>query len=97
MKRWGQIAVAVLLFAVIGVLTWQVVAKPEPVYQGKRLRQYLDQMAKDYPYGKNNPGVRAVYQLGPEAVPYLRALKDHDDVGLRTRVAVAIRQIESAK
>ena len=61
-----------LLFAVIGVLTWQVVAKPEPVYQGKRLRQYLDQMAKEYPYGVDNPRVRAVYQMGPDAVPYLR-------------------------
>ena len=49
LRRWGQIAVAGLLFVVVGVLTWKVLAKPEPVYQGRRLRQYLDQMAKDSP------------------------------------------------
>jgi HEAT repeat protein len=77
----------VLLFAVVGVLTWQVVAKPEPVYQGKRLRQHLDQMAKDYPYGVHNPGVRAVYQMGPDAVPYLRrSLHKKDSLYIRALV-----------
>jgi HEAT repeat protein len=87
LKRWGQIAVAGLLFAVVAVITWQVAARPEPVYQGKRLRQYLDQMAKDYPYAVDNPGVRAVYQMGPDAVPYLRrALRKKDTLYVKALV-----------
>jgi len=57
------------------------------VYQGKRLRQYLDQIAKDYPYGVDNPGVRAVYQMGPDAVPYLRrALHKKDSLYVKALV-----------
>ena len=87
LKAWGPIAVAALLLVVAAVITRHGVARPEPVYQGKRLRQYLDQMAKDYPYGKNNPGVRAVYQLGPEAVPYLRrSLHKKDSLSVKALV-----------
>jgi len=77
----------VLLFAVAAVITWQVVARPEPVYQGKRLRQYLDQMAKGNPYLVDSPGVRAISQMGPDAVPYLRhALRKQDSLYVKTLV-----------
>jgi hypothetical protein len=89
LKTWGQIAIAVLLLAVVGVITWQVAARPEPVYQGKRLRQYLDQMAKEDPYSVDSPGVRAVYQMGPEAVPYLRrALHKKDTLYVKVLVSL---------
>jgi HEAT repeat protein len=87
LKTWGQIAVAALLFVVATAIMWQVVARPEPVYQGKRLRQYLDQMARGDPFSVDSPGVRAIYQMGPEAVPYLRrALHKKDSLYIKSLV-----------
>lgn len=42
MRKQVQIAVAVLLAAIGGVATWEVLGDREPVYQGKPLSVWLE-------------------------------------------------------
>jgi len=66
MSKRLQIAVAVLLVAVAGVIAWQVLRQREPVYQGKRLSVWLVQ------YGTNRFPTLRDGELGPQAETAIR-------------------------
>jgi len=74
MRKRVQIALAVLLGAILGVLVWQIFRFREPVYQGKRLSVWLEQ------YGTNHWSAGqsgdldkqaeiAIRQIGTNAIP----------------------------
>jgi hypothetical protein len=74
MRKRVYIALAVLLVALAGVITWQVLREREPVYQGKRLSAWLKQ------YGTNHwaagsggeldkQAETAIRQIGTNAIP----------------------------
>ncbi|MDB6065067.1 MAG: hypothetical protein JWR26_1275 [Pedosphaera sp.] len=68
----------------------------EPVYQGKRLGQYLAEMADKSPYGPNDSAVEAVYQMGPEAIPYLRrALHRRDSYRVKGLIFLHAKLLKS--
>lgn len=79
MRKQVQIALAVLLVAVVGVIAWPALQEPEPVYRGKRLSAWLLQ------YGTNHwveghwsvgrkgdldtQAENAIHQIGTNAIP----------------------------
>lgn len=82
MRKRLQIALAVLLIAIAGVIAWRVLhsREREPVYQGKRLSVWLEQYGtnhfptvRDGPLGKE--AETAIRQIGTNAIPtYLRMI-----------------------
>jgi hypothetical protein len=77
MRKRVQIALAVLLVAVAGVIAWQVLGHREPVYQGKSASYWMN-----YDYRGPNPDrkFREVWQgLGSNAVPFLVRALDRSD------------------
>src|SRR5579864_2809300 len=82
MRKRCRIALAVLLVAIIGVISWQSLR--EPVYQGKRLTVWLEQYGtnhfptvRDGPLGKE--AETAVRRIGTNAIPvYLKILTARD-------------------
>jgi hypothetical protein len=71
MRNRVQIALAVSLIAVGGVIAWQVLREREPVYQGKPLSVWLE----SYDSPKNQQAWQqtdeAIRQIGPKAIPML--------------------------
>src|SRR5438045_5789104 len=67
MRKRVQIAVAVLLVAVIGVIAWEVLLshEHEPVYQGKRLSVWLRDSSG------TSELTNAVRQIGTNGIPTL--------------------------
>ena len=82
MQKRVQIALAVLLVMLVGVIAWQVLREREPVYQGKRLSGWL----QGYIHGGSYIGVQpepeadeAVRQIGTNATSaLLHMLRAHD-------------------
>jgi hypothetical protein len=64
MRKRVYIALAVLLVILAGVAAWQGRRQPEPVYQGKRLSDWLER-----PNGDDRE--QAIRQIGTNALPFL--------------------------
>src|SRR5689334_15924156 len=78
--------------AILGAIVWLISSSREPVYQGKTVREHLDQLAKVFANNRSfssgrtyvevkadDPVVKAIYACGPDAIPYLRrALRKHN-------------------
>jgi HEAT repeat protein len=79
MRKRVQVALAVLLVAIVGVIAWQVLGdrEPEPVYQGKALREWLRQYRLVLSAGDEervqarNMAEGAVRHIGTNAIPSL--------------------------
>ena len=70
MQKRVQLAVAVLLIMLAGMLVWQLQRVSEPVYQGKRLSQWLWSYSADV--ATLQPEIdRAIRGMGTNAVPIL--------------------------
>src|ERR1019366_8151646 len=65
MRKWFQIAVAVLLVILAGVIAWQVLRLRQPVYQGKPLSVWLESGRSDDLY------FQAIRHFGTNALPVL--------------------------
>jgi hypothetical protein len=70
MRKRVQIALAVLLVAVAGVLAWLVLREPEPIYQGKRLSFWLYQYERGGEEERNRAQT-AIRKIGTNAIPTL--------------------------
>lgn len=74
MPKRVQIALAVLLVAIVGVMMWEVLREREPVYQGKSLSQWLEEYNQNFLF-LNSPiraqAKSAVGQIGTNALPIL--------------------------
>jgi len=80
MKR-VQITLAVLLIAIAGVIVWQVSGRREPVYQGRTVDAWLDDMTPSpgVMTARNSEYAAALKQMGPKAVPFIfRKLRQND-------------------
>jgi HEAT repeat protein len=71
MRKRVQIAIAILLVIVAGVIAWQAVRERQtgPVCRGRRLDYWLQQYAKQTP--QLSEATNAFRQLGERAVPWL--------------------------
>jgi len=83
MRKRVQIALAVLLVAIVGMVVWQVLREREPVYQGKRLTVWLDQYHTQNWAGHNRDSGRqaedAIRHFGTNAIPiYLKLMSTRD-------------------
>jgi len=77
MRKRVQIALAVSLVAIAGVIAWQVLRLREPVYQGKSASYWMN--ASLPPPDGGRKFFEIWKGLGPNAVPFLiQALNRHD-------------------
>lgn len=84
MRKRVQIALAVLLVAILGMIMWQVVRLREPVYQGKPLSLWL----QSYNADGDSPEVDdAVATIGTNAIPALLGMLQAKDSRLRLALA----------
>lgn len=91
----GTVIVGALSFA-----GWLASQPPEPSYKGRRVSEYLDELAKTIATNQNptagsvyveikydDARVRAMFESGPEAIPYLRR-------AIRRRGSVRVKATE---
>jgi HEAT repeat protein len=90
MPKRVQIALAVVLVALAGVMLWQVSPPREPVYEGKRLRRWLKAYAT--PGGPEAFADEAVRQAGTNAIPRLLSLLRFEDSALKVKFMDLMRQ-----
>ncbi len=72
MRKRVQIALAVLLVAIVGVAAWEVLGDREPVYQGKSLSVWLERYITHGSYIGVQPAQEAdeaIRQTGTNATP----------------------------
>src|SRR6266481_3095062 len=84
MRKQVQIALAVLLVGVGGVIAWQVRRLREPVYQGKRLSLWLQNYSPD---GDSPEVDEALRTIGTNAIPTLLAMLQAKDSTLKLELA----------
>ena len=91
MRKRLRIALAVLLAAIIGVVTWQALhpREPEPVYQGKGLRVWLSEYQSAW-LSQNGRGREiaesGVRQIGTNAIPTLLNMLRRKDPPLASKL-----------
>ncbi|MCX6924066.1 MAG: HEAT repeat domain-containing protein [Verrucomicrobia bacterium] len=91
MQKRVHVALAVLLVVLISAVVWQVLRsqKREPVYQGKRLRVWLDEYSFRTLTGAieaRNTAEAAIQQIGTNAIPTLLNLLRKKDSPLVARL-----------
>jgi HEAT repeat protein len=68
-----RVAVIVLFGVLLLGSIWQFSHQRELMYEGKPLQHYLDELANHYPpKSGDDPNIRAIYAMGPDAIPHLR-------------------------
>lgn len=72
MRKWLQRLLPATLLLLLAVFAWTVFHQSEPVYQGKHLGEYLDELANQKAPELDDQTANAVYHCGPRAIPYLR-------------------------
>src|SRR6266516_543899 len=82
MRNKAGIVLAILLLSTIGVVAWRKL-HPEPKFQGKPLREWLQQKADNS--GDWREATNALHQIGPRAVPYVVSKLRRDNSGLAKR------------
>jgi hypothetical protein len=85
MRKRVKIALAVLLVAAIGVIAWQVMRLREPVYQGKRLSQWLDEYNRVGRLEQTEPISEAIRAIGTNSLPFLLAHLKHVDSPIKEK------------
>lgn len=71
MRKRVNIALALALLGIVGVIRWQILCQREPAYRGKRLRAWLSSYARNE---RRSEAEEAVRQIGTNAIPTLLAL-----------------------
>jgi hypothetical protein len=72
MGKRVQIALAVLVVAIAGVIAWQVMHR-EPVYEGKHLSKWLADLAMEASPSQDEPAC-AVRAIGTNSLPWMMAM-----------------------
>lgn len=87
---------AVLLAALMLVLSMAVPGVPDPVHQGKRVSVWFDQLCTGVFTGPGRKDVGEAYEafhhMGPEAVPYLVGRLDMDPSGRIEKTLLWLRR-----
>lgn len=92
MGKRVQLVLAVAVLALIGVVAWQMLRPSEPVYQGKRLSNWLADL--DLGSGHSpEAATQAVRAIGTNSFPVLmRMLRAKDPLWKRGLIALSARQ-----
>ncbi len=93
MRKRYQIAVAVFIAAIVGVIAWEATRPRQPVYNGKTLGRWLSTSfgESDRDPAKREAGEEAVRQIGTNAIPTLLRLLRMKDSAMKTRVITLAR------
>jgi hypothetical protein len=91
------IFLAVLLVAVAGDMAWLILREPpEPVYQGKRLSDWLVELDKEMPPSNyvsvDSRAAVAIQEMGTNTLPFLRRLLKARDTRLKTTLVEFARK-----
>lgn len=71
MKKRNRILLIGLLAIVLGGVAWAALRPHEPVYQGKRLSQWLDEYNRAETWEKTEPASKAMRAMGTNCLPFL--------------------------
>ncbi len=92
MRKRVQLTLAVLAFALFGLVAWQESYRKDPVYQGRRLSGWLADLDLESP-GPPEPAIQAVRAIGTNAFPrLLEMLRAKDPFWRRALIAFDARQ-----
>jgi hypothetical protein len=86
MQKRVQIALAALLVMLAGLMAWRGLPEREPIYQGKRLSQWLDEYNRAGSMDKTEPTSAAIRAIGTNCLPFLLAHIKHIDSPLKTKL-----------
>ncbi len=103
MKRRSRKAVFVLFGVLaLGLFSWGWLRAREPVYQGRRLSSWLEELERSWPGKDSEQSAQAIREIGTDALPYLMAglkargsmlklnlagfLRDQDRIKFRVRM-----------
>ncbi len=101
-----------ILFGVtaLGLMSWGWLRSREPIYQGRRLSSWLEELRRSWPDPSSEQSAQAIRAIGTDALPYLMAgLKARDSMlklnlagsqrdqnGIELQVRMVERQRDSA-
>src|SRR5579863_2933636 len=84
MRKWGKVAVAVLLVGLVGWFALSSPKPPEPAYQGRRLSQWLDICNETSNIDDTRPVSEALHAMGTNCLPFLVAHVGHTQSRVKT-------------
>ena len=79
MRKRLQIALALFLVSIAGVIAWQALRPREPVYGGKPLSVWLKSFDLDVPKAEVDVASDAVRQIGTQSLPMLLEMISSED------------------
>ncbi len=71
MRKRVQIALAVVPVMLMGLAAWLLLLQREPIYQGKRLRFWLEALNREPPSHPDDRVAQAMRHMGTNALPAL--------------------------
>jgi hypothetical protein len=79
MRKWGKVAVAVVLLAAIGLTAWEGAHKKEPVYEGKPVSYWMARVGRSG-WTTRTPVLGGIPRFDSKAIPTLiRYLDRHNN------------------
>lgn len=90
MRKPVQMALAVLLVALAVVLVCQGLREREPVYQGRRLSQWLDEYNHVGTLDQTEPISEAIRAIGTNGLPFLLAHVEHVDSPIKEKLLALV-------
>jgi len=104
-SRKKLITVGIVVLGTLCIAVWLATRPPEPSYKGKRVSEYVDELARTIATNRNpqagavyvevkadDPRVKAIFESGPDAIPYLRRA-----ITRRSSVRVKVTEFLRAK
>ncbi|MDB6067666.1 MAG: repeat-containing protein [Pedosphaera sp.] len=85
MRKRFRILFALIALAVVGGIVWAVIYSHEPVYQGKGLSAWLEDLDDPHPGPKKDRAEEAVRHIGRDAMPEIIRILKRRDSSLKER------------
>ena len=86
MKRF-RIALGLVAITALAGLTWQVIHHREPIYRGRPLSYWLEEINRADSLEKTVPASNALRAMGTNALPFLLCHIEHKDSRIKTYLA----------
>jgi hypothetical protein len=91
-RKKRRILIAVLVVVFVGGLAWWAMHPREPVYQGRRLSQWLDEYNRAGAMDKTRPVSEAIRAMGTNTLPFLLANIKRTESPLKEKFFSLIRK-----